>query len=52
MRPYVLLTDFHDEYKVKKLLGQGSFARVYMARRKVNKRSFAIRAFTKEDLYE
>ena len=23
-----------------------------MARRKVNKRSFAIRAFTKEDLYE
>jgi len=29
LRPNVLLTDFHEEYKVKKKpLGKGSFARV------------------------
>ena len=48
---------------MKKLLGKGSFARVsksfsllalkvYMAKRHGTKKYFAIRAFTKEDLFE
>lgn len=30
LRPMVTQTDFHEQYDVLKILGKGSFARVYL----------------------
>lgn len=43
-------TDFHDRFKVKKLLGEGSFAKVYLANRLSDSKEFAVKAFSKESL--
>jgi calcium/calmodulin-dependent protein kinase I len=43
-------TDFHERYKVKKLLGEGSFAKVYLATNLENNQLYAIKAFSKESL--
>jgi len=46
------VNDFHDEYNVTKQIGQGSFARVYHAKRKGTNHQFAVKAFPKEALDE
>ncbi len=52
LRRLVLITDFHSEYNVTRQIGQGSFARVYHAKRKGKDISFAVKAFPKEALNE
>lgn len=43
-------TDFHERFKVKKTLGEGSFAKVYLASNLEDKDLYAIKAFSKESL--
>ena len=50
LRRMVLVTDFHAEYNVTKQIGQGSFGRVYHAKRKNTELQFAVKAFPKEAL--
>ena len=52
LRRLVLISDFHDEYNVTKQIGQGSFGRVYHAKRKNTTNEFAVKAFPKEALNE
>ena len=52
LRTITLIADFHDEYKVTKEIGKGSFARVYYAKRKSTGEEFAIKAFSKLSLDE
>lgn len=46
----MIRTDFHDRYKVKKVLGEGAFAKVYYAVREEDGKEFAVKALTKEFL--
>jgi hypothetical protein len=39
---------FHEEYSVLKLIGQGTFAKVYLATKKDSGEAFAVKAFSKE----
>lgn len=45
-----VLTTFHEEYKAIKMIGRGSFAKVYLVESKTNGKSFAVKAFTKESI--
>jgi len=49
-RSICVLTNFHDEYKALKMIGKGSFAKVYLVESKTNKKHFAVKAFTKEGI--
>ncbi len=46
-----VLTNFHDEYKAQKMIGKGSFAKVYLVESKTNGKTFAVKAFTKESVF-
>ncbi len=46
----MIRTDFHERYKVKKLLGEGAFAKVYFAERIEDSREFAVKVLSKEFL--
>jgi calcium-dependent protein kinase len=48
LKPIVIQTDFHTNYNVIKMLGKGSFARVYLAQSLVTGEQFAVKAFSKE----
>ena len=48
LRPLVIQTDFHQCYDVIKLLGKGSFARVYLAQSRIDAQERAVKAFSKE----
>ena len=43
-------TDFHERYEVKRVLGEGGFAKVYLARNTENNNLYAVKAFKKENL--
>ena len=45
-------TDFHERYEVKKILGEGGFARVYLAKNLQTDEMFAVKALKKESLNE
>jgi len=45
-----VLHNFHDEYKAVKMIGKGSFAKVYLVESKTTGKNFAVKAFTKESL--
>ncbi len=45
-----LQCDFHSKFNTIKMIGKGSFARVYLVENKFNKRRFAVKAFSKEYL--
>jgi len=45
-----ILTTFHEEYKALKMIGRGSFAKVYLVESKTNGKMFAVKAFTKESV--
>ncbi|CAD8197215.1 unnamed protein product [Paramecium pentaurelia] len=47
LRKVCLLENFHDAFMVSKLIGKGSFAKVYLATRKENNQQYAIKAFSK-----
>jgi len=48
LRQVCVLTNFHEEYKALKMIGKGSFAKVYLVESKITKKHFAVKAFTKE----
>ena len=52
LRRLVLITDFHEEYKVLKKLGKGSSAIVYKAKRKETGEEFAVKAFSKSEIFK
>jgi calcium/calmodulin-dependent protein kinase I len=43
-------TDFHERFKVKKVLGEGSFAKVYLGHNFQDGKLYAIKAFGKDNL--
>lgn len=43
-----ILSTFHEDFEVKKMIGKGSFAKVYMATKKSTNKDFAVKAFSKE----
>ena len=45
-----LQCDFHDKFHTLKMIGKGSFARVYLVQNKENGRRYAVKAFSKEYL--
>lgn len=44
----IQLQTFHQEFRVTKLIGQGSFAKVYYAIKNENGKEYAIKAFSKK----
>ena len=42
--------DFHTKFNTIKMIGKGSFARVYLVENKDTKDRFAVKAFSKEYL--
>lgn len=42
-----IITTFHDDFKVLKMIGKGSFASVYLGERIINGVQYAIKAFSK-----
>jgi len=42
--------DFHQKFNTLKMIGKGSFARVYMVENKETKKKFAVKAFSKEHI--
>lgn len=42
--------NFHEDYKAIKMIGKGSFARVYLSEQKLTQVQFAVKAFNKEYL--
>eukprot|EP00330_Aristerostoma_sp_ATCC50986_P013978 CAMPEP_0114593972 /NCGR_PEP_ID=MMETSP0125-20121206/15568_1 /TAXON_ID=485358 ORGANISM="Aristerostoma sp., Strain ATCC 50986" /NCGR_SAMPLE_ID=MMETSP0125 /ASSEMBLY_ACC=CAM_ASM_000245 /LENGTH=133 /DNA_ID=CAMNT_0001793689 /DNA_START=253 /DNA_END=654 /DNA_ORIENTATION=- len=50
LRSICVLTTFHDEYKALKMIGRGSFAKVYLVESKSSSNTYAVKAFTKESL--
>lgn len=47
---YTVLTDFHQKFTPVKMIGRGSFARVYLVEDNKTKEKFAVKAFCKEHL--
>jgi len=45
-----ILTTFHEEYKALKMIGRGSFAKVYLVESKLSGKMYAVKAFTKESV--
>ena len=45
-----LQCDFHNKFNTLKMIGKGSFARVYLVQNKENGRRYAVKAFSKEYL--
>ena len=43
-----ILATFHEDYEVKKMIGKGSFAKVYLVTKKSNNKDFAVKAFSKD----
>lgn len=41
---------FHDDYKALKMIGRGSFAKVYLVESIATGKNYAVKAFTKESI--
>lgn len=50
MAPYLIQSDFHNKFGVLKIVGKGSFAKVYLVEDNNTKKQFAVKAFSKEYL--
>ncbi len=49
LAPLVICTDFHDQYKVKNIIGSGAFGKVYLAEHYLGQQ-FAVKTFSKSKL--
>ena len=47
LRACCILNNFHESFTVSKMIGKGSFAKVYQAVKKENNIPYAIKAFSK-----
>eukprot|EP01017_Pseudomicrothorax_dubius_P049167 TRINITY_DN9100_c0_g1_i2.p1 TRINITY_DN9100_c0_g1~~TRINITY_DN9100_c0_g1_i2.p1 ORF type:complete len:619 (-),score=149.59 TRINITY_DN9100_c0_g1_i2:61-1917(-) len=47
---FSVMTTFHENYAVHKMIGKGNFARVYLAENKSTRKQFAVKAFEKARL--
>jgi len=47
---FLIQHTFHEDFAVIKMIGKGSFAKVYLAQKKENSKYFAVKAFNKEFL--
>ena len=47
---YLIQHTFHEDFNVIKMIGKGSFAKVYLAQKKENNKHYAVKAFNKEFL--
>jgi calcium-dependent protein kinase len=52
LKQVCVFTRFHDDYKALKMIGNGTFAKVYLAESKRTKKMYAVKAFTKENIIE
>mmetsp|Transcript_42367 Transcript_42367/g.49072 ORF Transcript_42367/g.49072 Transcript_42367/m.49072 type:complete len:647 (-) Transcript_42367:253-2193(-) len=50
LKAICVLATFHDDYKAIKMIGKGSFAKVYLVESKSTGKTFAVKAFTKEGI--
>jgi serine/threonine protein kinase len=50
LRSFCVVSDFHEEFKAIKMIGQGSFAKVYLAESRTNRGKYAVKAFSKEGI--
>lgn len=50
MSKVLIQCDFHNKFQTIKMIGKGSFARVYLVENKETKERFAVKAFSKEYL--
>ena len=50
LTPFVVRDDFHKEFKATKVLGEGSFAKVFRVRHQRDGTILAAKAYLKEDL--
>lgn len=50
LKTICVLATFHEEYKAIKMIGRGSFAKVYLVESKSSGKSYAVKAFTKESI--
>mmetsp|Transcript_54742 Transcript_54742/g.62927 ORF Transcript_54742/g.62927 Transcript_54742/m.62927 type:complete len:657 (-) Transcript_54742:48-2018(-) len=50
LKSICVLSTFHDDYKAIKMIGKGSFAKVYLVESKTTLKQFAVKAFTKESV--
>ena len=51
LKSICVLASFHEQYKAIKMIGKGSFAKVYFVENKNDHKSYAVKAFTKEGLF-
>jgi tRNA A-37 threonylcarbamoyl transferase component Bud32 len=52
LREVCVFTSFHDDFKALKMIGSGTFAKVYLAESKITKKKYAVKAFNKEHIIE
>lgn len=45
-----ICSTFHEAFDVKKMIGKGSFAKVYLATKRSDGKDYAVKAFSKEFL--
>lgn len=50
LKSICILSTFHEEYKAVKMIGRGSFAKVYLVESKSTGKTYAVKAFTKESI--
>lgn len=50
LRQRCICSTFHEDFEVKKMIGKGSFAKVYLATMRKTNKDYAIKAFSKEFL--
>ena len=50
LRGICVMSTFHEDYKASKIIGKGSFAKVYLVESKTTGKSFAVKALTKENI--
>jgi len=50
LKEICVLSTFHDDYKALKMIGRGSFAKVYLVESKATGKMYAVKAFTKEGI--
>jgi hypothetical protein len=50
LQKLVIMHSFHEDFQVLKLIGKGSFAKVYLANKLETNEKFAVKAFNKEYL--